>query len=60
MHVSKFTPEQLVASLVSEYQKQPITTSLIIAEHFGKRHADVLRAIDSMMDECGKDNHERN
>ena len=60
MHVSKFTPEQLVASLVSEYQKQPITTSLIIAEHFGKRHADVLRAIDSMMDECGKDYHERN
>lgn len=48
MHVSKFTPEQLVASLVSEYQKQPVTTSLIVAEHFGKRHADVIRAVENI------------
>lgn len=34
------------------------TTSLRIAEHFGKRHADVLRAIDRL--ECSTEFRERN
>lgn len=28
MHVSKFTPEQLVASLVSEHNKQAVISAL--------------------------------
>jgi Rha family phage regulatory protein len=51
MHVSKFTPEQLIASLVSEYQKQPVTTSLIVAEHFSKRHAHILESIKSILED---------
>lgn len=60
MHLSEFSPDQLIASLVSEYEKKPVTTSLIVAEHFGKRHADVLRAIDVMAEECGAEFHQRN
>ena len=36
----------------------PITTSLLIAEKFGKRHADVLRAIGNL--NCSHDFLERN
>jgi Rha family phage regulatory protein len=60
MHISKFTPEQLIASLVSEYNKQPVTTSLIVAEYFGKRHDHVLRAVDAMREDCGEDYHRLN
>ncbi len=59
MHISKFNPDQLVATLVAEYDGKPTTTSLIVAEYFSKRHADVLRAIDSMAGECGADFHQR-
>lgn len=37
---------------------QPTTTSLAIAERFGKRHADVLRAIEAL--DCSKEFTERN
>lgn len=37
---------------------QPTTTSLAIAEHFGKRHADVLRSIENL--ECSKEYYQRN
>lgn len=36
----------------------PTTTSLAIAERFGKRHADVLRAIDNL--DCSRDFYQRN
>lgn len=50
--VSTITPE-----LISVGGKVT-TTSLQIAEHFGKRHADVLRAIKNL--ECGPEFTERN
>lgn len=59
-HLSNFTHDQLVSSLVMEYEKKPVTTSLAVASYFGKRHADVLRAIDAISDECGPDFHGRN
>lgn len=37
---------------------QPVTTSLIIAEHFTKEHKDVLRAIKNL--DCSRQFHERN
>jgi phage regulator Rha-like protein len=36
----------------------PVTTSLLVARTFGKRHADVLRAIDNL--DCSRDFFERN
>lgn len=39
-------PETLVVTMVDG---QPMTSSLQIAEHFGKRHNDVLRAISSLV-----------
>lgn len=44
--------------LVYIENKRPITDSLIIAESFGKRHADVLRSIELM--ECSQEFTERN
>ena len=37
---------------------QATVTSIQIAEHFHKRHADVIRAIDNL--ECSPEFHERN
>lgn len=37
---------------------QPVTTSLIVAEHFTKEHKDVLRAIKNL--DCSHQFHERN
>ena len=45
---------------VSIVNGQPATTSLAIAEHFGKRHCDVLRDIRKLMDELPEDLRERN
>lgn len=36
----------------------PVTTSLLVAEKFGRRHADVLRAIDNL--NCSEDFFKRN
>lgn len=44
--------------LVTSSGGQSITTSLLVAEKFGKRHADVLRAIDKL--ECSPDFRQRN
>lgn len=44
--------------LVYVENNRPVTDSLIIAETFGKRHADVLRAIENL--ECSKEFTERN
>ncbi|MFZ4539258.1 Rha family transcriptional regulator [Propionivibrio sp.] len=48
MQISKFTPAQLVTSLVTEHQGKPVTTSLIVAEQLSRRHGDVMGAIDSL------------
>lgn len=35
--------------VVSIHDGKPVTTSLIVAEHFGKRHDNVLRDIDALL-----------
>ena len=45
-------------ALVAENNGHPATTSLKVAEHFGKRHKDVLRAIRAL--ECSKEFTGRN
>ena len=49
---------QLFRSLVSSQNGTPVTTSNKIADTFGKRHNDVLRAIDNL--HCSADFAERN
>lgn len=46
------------ARMVSADNGEPITTSLKVAEYFGKRHKDVLRSIQTI--DCSKDFNERN
>ena len=48
----------LPLELVSIIDDVPKTTSLIVADYFGKRHADVLRAIEKL--DCSKEFNERN
>lgn len=45
-------------NLITTTHNQPMTTSLVIAEKFSKRHKDVLRAIRNL--ECSKPFRERN
>ena len=40
--------------------RQPVTTSLLVAQKFGKRHADVLRAIKDLLKQMPENEHERN
>lgn len=47
-----------MGSLVFEKNDKPMTDSLKVAEYFEKRHADVLRDIESL--ECSKEFTERN
>ena len=47
-----------LAGLVFEQEKQAVTDSLIVAERFDKRHADVLRAIENL--ECSAVFSQRN
>ena len=51
MHISKFTPAQLVESLVSEHAGRPVTTSIIIAEQFSRPHKNVLQSIDALVED---------
>lgn len=44
--------------LIITHDNKPCTTSRMIAAKFGKRHADLLRSIESL--ECGEDFRERN
>jgi len=48
----------LPSNAVAVSHGAPTTTSLVVAEVFGKRHADVLRDIDNL--ECSPEFHERN
>ncbi|MNE23171.1 Phage regulatory protein Rha [compost metagenome] len=52
--ITPFAP----ADLISLHQGQPVTTSLKVAEVFGKQHKDVLRKIAAL--DCSKDFNERN
>lgn len=53
-NITSLTP----AEIISLHQGQPVTTSLKVAEVFGKQHKDVLRKITTL--ECSKDFNERN
>ncbi|WP_392463941.1 Rha family transcriptional regulator [Aeromonas dhakensis] len=53
-NITSLTP----AEIISLHQGQPVTTSLKVAEVFGKQHKDVLRKIATL--ECSKDFNERN
>lgn len=49
------------ASLVFQSEKgTAVTTSLLVAEKFGKRHADVLRAIDELLSKLPENECKRN
>lgn len=45
---------------VSLIDNRPATTSLAIAEHFGKNHKEALRDIRTLIDQCPEDFHGRN
>jgi Rha family phage regulatory protein len=51
-------PTDQELSLVAVENEHAVTTSLRVAEVFGKRHADVLRAVSNL--ECSEDFRERN
>lgn len=53
-YITSFSPTELI----SLQQGQPVTTSLKVAEVFGKQHKDVLRKIATL--DCSKDFNERN
>jgi Rha family phage regulatory protein len=42
----------MTTDLVHLHDKHATTTSLIVAEKFGKRHDNVLRAIEKLIAEC--------
>lgn len=46
------------AHMVAAENGRPVTTSMKVAEYFGKRHADVLRAVQSI--ECSREFSQRN
>ncbi len=53
-NITSLTP----AEIISLHQGRPVTTSLKVAEVFGKQHKDVLRKIATL--DCSKDFNERN
>ncbi|MGL5305765.1 MAG: Rha family transcriptional regulator [Aeromonas veronii] len=53
-NITSLTP----AEIISLQQGQPVTTSLKVAEVFGKQHKDVLRKIATL--DCSKNFNERN
>ena len=55
---NQFPAQEQNEQLVTVSNNQVVTTSLRVAQVFGKRHADVLRAISQL--ECSKDFQERN
>lgn len=52
--------EMLTVPTVSLVDKRPATTSLDIAEHFDKRHTDVMRSIRNLCTDLPADVRERN
>lgn len=56
--VVQVAPTDQELSLVAVENEQAVTTSLRVAEVFGKLHKDVLRAVKSL--DCSEDFHKRN
>lgn len=57
-NAERISVSQSLAQIVVVSHGQTITTSVVIAEKFGKRHTDVLRAIGNL--ECSKGFRQRN
>lgn len=58
MEVVQVAPTDQELSLVAVENEHAVTTSLRVAEVFGKQHKDVLRAVKSL--DCSEDFHKRN
>ena len=56
--VVQVAPTEKELSLVAVENEHAVTTSLRVAEVFGKQHKDVLRAVKSL--DCSEDFHKRN
>lgn len=56
--VVQVAPTDQELSLVAVENEHAVTTSMRVAEVFGKQHKDVLRAVKSL--DCSEDFHERN
>lgn len=54
IHSSPSTPSAILPS-VSLHQGRPATTSLDVANFFGKRHDNVMRSVKDLMDNCPND-----
>lgn len=55
---AQVAPTEQMVNLVAVENNQTVTTSLKVAEVFGKQHKDVLKAIKSL--DCSEDFHKRN
>ena len=60
MSQAQLLPTEHFSPSVSLYNGRPATTSLSIAEHFGKQHKDVLKSIRNLCVELPEDVRERN
>lgn len=56
--VVQVAPTDQELSLVAVENEHAVTTSLRVAEVFGKQHKDVLKAVKSL--DCSEDFHKRN
>lgn len=55
MSQAQVLPAEHFSPSVSLIEGRPATTSLAIANHFGKRHDHVMRSIKELMDNCPKE-----
>ena len=60
MSQAQLLPTEHFSPSVSPHNGRPATTSLSIAEHFGKQHKDVLKSIRNLCAELPEDVRERN
>lgn len=60
MSQAQLLPTEHFSPSVSPHNGRPATTSLSIAEHFGKQHKDVLKSIRNLCVELPEDVRERN
>lgn len=60
MSQAQLLPTEHFSPSVSSHNGRPATTSLSIAEHFGKQHKDVLKSIRNLCVELPEDVRERN
>ena len=60
MSQAQLLPTEHFSPSVTLYNGRPATTSLAIADHFGKRHKDVLKSIRNLCAELPEDIRKRN